>query len=213
MACSTPILHLQPPHAKNVLDLGNRITLPSRPTLFLCADDIQFHSILSSTPVLLPFSTIMSNPTGLTPTITPHAKRAIELYLHGIAVYAAYPERRTAEQMYEIRRVSENFTEADHVAYTSDGTQRQWWISAHNAFCDVMSEAPLPGFDGKPKSSSHAIGHLQGSGLQDQASHGQLDQTPKTPDENQGDVLTERKNVSSAVFNSSLQIQSSVCLD
>lgn len=158
----------------------------------------------------------MSNTTGLTSAITPHAKRAIELYLHGIAVYAAYPERRTAEQMYEIRRVSEAFTEPDRVAYTSNDAQRQWWISAHNAFCDLMPEpsgAILPALDGKSESCSHAINHPQGSVLRDQAYHDQLDQTPKTPNENEADVLTERKNVSSALFDSSFQIKGSVCLD
>ena len=149
----------------------------------------------------------MTNASHGTPAITTHAKRAIELYLHGLAMYAAYPERRTAEQMYEIRRVSEAFSEADHVAYNSNEAQRQWWISAHNAFCDVATrpgEAILPTFDGKPEFSPHAINHPHGSLLQE-ASHGQLDQLPKSLFGKEGDILTECKNVSSPLFISSLQ--------
>ena len=158
----------------------------------------------------------MSNPSGVTPTITTQAKHAIELYLHGLAVYATHLERRTAEQMYEIRRVSETFSEADHIAYTSNEFQRQWWISAHNAFCDVLpglNEPLFPAFHAKSDSSSHAINHPQSDVLQHQASHDRLDRTPKTPNEKEDDVLTERKNVSSVLFNSSFQVKRSVFLD
>ena len=156
----------------------------------------------------------MTNTTHETATITTHAKRAIELYLHGLAVYAAYPERRTAEQMYEIRRVSEAFSEADHVAYNSNEAQRQWWISAHNAFCDVTTragEAILPTFDEKPGFSPHAINYPHGSLLQG-ASHGQLDQLPNGLIGKDGDILTDCKDVSSPLFISSLQVKGSVRL-
>ncbi|KAL8793798.1 MAG: hypothetical protein Q9195_003628 [Heterodermia aff. obscurata] len=138
----------------------------------------------------------MANTNHATPNITTHAKRAIELYLHGLAVYAAYPERRTAEHMYEIRRVSEAFNDDDHIAYNSNEAQRQWWMKAHNAFADVITEAGgdlLPTFDKGSESSLHAINHPHGSLSQNPAFHGQLDQLPETATGNEGDSLTECK--------------------
>ena len=158
----------------------------------------------------------MANTNHGTPAITSQAKRAIELYLHGLAVYAAYPERRTADQMYEIRRVSETFSQADQIAYNSNESQRRWWITAHNAFCDVTSrpsEAILPTFDEELGFALHAIDHPHDSVLQDRASHRQLDQLPKILIEEEGDVFAECKNVSSALSNLSLQAKGSVYLD
>ena len=154
----------------------------------------------------------MANTNPVTPTVTTHGKRAIELYLHGLAVYAAYPERRSAEHMYEIKRVSEAFNEADHIAYTSNEAQRQWWITAHNAFCDVTCPAGAT-FDKELAPSLHDISQPHASASQNRASVGQLDQLPKTPIGKERDILTGRKIVSSAVCSSSLQIRGSGCLD